>query len=158
MRRKILITIAILLIPTCFYTLKSTETNTYYLGPRIAASADRPTVYVEGRDLQNEYRVIEASGLFEFSDDPATPIHLTLHKDRPDELCGLPLLSMIFSFGLVPLKVPRRGELDLSLTEGGVTTKRTYTYDCERRTSFWESFRESDEIEELGQSVRAGAR
>jgi len=103
----------------------------------------KPVVYVENPELKKELGILKQSRLFLISSDPSVKNHLILNEIKINGGCGMPMLSAVFTLGILPGFVYPFWPHEFTYTIRNNTEEQAHrvllphTY---RRTSLWECF------------------
>ena len=78
----------------------------------------KETVFVNNPELTDEFKILKASGIYNISNDPETPTHLTLKKFQTYPVCGMPYILTGFTLGLVPATTPSDSNFSFTIQAG----------------------------------------
>ena len=110
-------------------------------------------VYVTNPELQPEYNILRASGIYPLSDQRDGARLLTLHPMHQYGRCGNPLLLTMFTFGIVPGFLPAARAFEYELQTDGATQTCVHYLPLYERFSLWERFLRRDEQKALTEGL-----
>jgi hypothetical protein len=110
-------------------------------------------VYVTNPELQPEYDVLRASGIYPLSTQRDGARLLTIHPMRQYGGCGNPLMLTIFTFGIVPGWLPADRTFEYELQTDGATQTYEHHLPVYERFSLWERFLRRDEQKALAEGL-----
>jgi len=115
-------------------------------------------VYVTNPEMEPEYEILKASGIYELSSQSNGARPLTLHPMRQYGRCANPLMLSIFTLGIVPGFLPAGRAFEYDLETDGVSESCVHELPLYERFSIWEHLGRRNEqkvlIEALARSSR----
>ena len=118
------------------------------------------TVFIENPELKFEYKVLKYSGLYQFSPDPYSNLHVRLlpiqRGARPGEL---DILLTFLTFGIIPSYSMTGIYYKYLIIEGDKATEMEYFLSGTYQTSLWSNFKENyvEDEKTYGLMLRAQA-
>ena len=110
-------------------------------------------VYVTNANLQPEYEMLRASGIFDLSGQPASAPKLTLRTMRRFGQCANPLLLSAMTLGIIPGWLPGNYSFEYDLEVNGQVENRMHMLPVSMRISVWEHLVRSDEQKVLTEAL-----
>ncbi len=77
-------------------------------------------MYVTNPEMNREYEILKASGIYQLSSQTNGARHLTLRPIQQYGRCGNPLMLTIITFGIVPGVLPAARTFEYDLDTDGV--------------------------------------
>lgn len=110
-------------------------------------------VFVTNPELQREYEVLKASGIYQLSSNPSSPLRLTLHPIRQYGRCGNPLMLTGLTLGIVPGVVSATHAFQYDLESDGKVQELNHRLALYERVSLWEHFVRHDDNAMLAEAL-----
>jgi hypothetical protein len=95
-------------------------------------------VYVTNPEMTPEYQILKRSGIYRISIDPEGARPLTLHRMGPRFVCGNPLITTVFTLGLIPVKLPAPWIFQYKMETDGRSEEVEHFLPLYERFSIWE--------------------
>ncbi len=95
-------------------------------------------VYVTNPEMVPEYQILKRSGIYKISSEPEGARHLTLYRMGHRFVCGNPLIAMVFTLGLIPVKLPAPWIFQYDLETDGRSEQVEHFLPLYERFSIWE--------------------
>lgn len=121
--------------------------------PRPDAGA-KLVVDVTNPELSHELAILQASGIYGFTDREQGASRLTLHEIHHFGGCANPLMLTIITLGLVPGRLPGAYEFSYDLRTGGSSETLMHRLPLYERFSIWEHLIHQDSTQIFAEALR----
>ncbi len=116
------------------------------------------TVFITNPELEREYEILRASGIYRFSTERDGARLLTLHPIRQYGRCGNPLMLTGLTLGIVPGVLPAARGFEYDLETDGVTETCEHHLPLYERFSVWEWLLRRDEQKIVAEALAWSSR
>lgn len=137
MKLTCIISSILILFSSCYsYKIYPKELRNYtYAGKK-------QKVYVLNPELKKEYKILQASTIFEITSDSAdkTVLNIKLHPFKKRLAFGQLIMVSLITLGQVPVLLPDRYEYFFDEINNNITTTRTIEMQIATKVWFWDMF------------------
>ena len=137
MQRALLYFLTIVSLSSCYsYKLFPKEYRDF------APPKETRTAYVVNKELKREYKILEASKLFQLTNDSSDlhAIKVTLYPIKQRFVCGQPILAYVVFLGQLPVYFPDQYQYTFDEKIEGLITRRHFELQVTKRYWFWDMF------------------
>lgn len=123
-----------------FFLLCGCTTNLYYHGETKEGISTSPEVVFVTNNEHPNYRILKESGIYEISSDQKTSKKLTILDSEEYLACGMPMLSAIYTLGILPGHVNASELFSYQIEENGSSQIYKHRLSMHETMSIWEFF------------------
>ncbi len=123
----------------CVLFLSGCSANLYSVGGRTNLSSNHlERVYVTNSHHPS-FKILKQAKIYQLTEDPNSTKRLTLLESHRYPSCGMPMISSIFTLGLLPVSLDASEDLIYRIDEDGDPLTYRHKLNMKLRVSVWES-------------------